>query len=113
MKVGFAYGIDYLIDTATAIIIDVAATPARWSAEVASTKIMLERVKDRFHLAPQRLATDAAYGSGLMIKWLMQRDIEPHIPPLDREHHTKGSSPAPNSALMPKQTHSLVRTANA
>jgi hypothetical protein len=71
-------------------IVDVAATPARWRAAVAATKTMLERVKDRFHLTPQGLAADAAYGSGLMIKWLMQRHIEPHIPLLDREHQTKG-----------------------
>jgi hypothetical protein len=90
MKVAFAYGINYLIDTAAAIIIDVAATPARWSAEVAATKTMLERVKERFGLQPQRLAADAAYGSGLMISWLMRRDIEPHIPLLDRERQTKG-----------------------
>ena len=25
-----------------------------------------------------------------MIGWLMQREIEPHISPLDREHQTKG-----------------------
>jgi hypothetical protein len=36
------------------------------------------------------LAADAAYGSGLMIGWLMRRGIEPHIPLLDREHQTKG-----------------------
>jgi Transposase DDE domain len=75
---------------AAAIIVDVAATPARWSAEVAATKTMLERVKELFGLRPQRLAADAAYGSGLMISWLMQRDIEPHIPLLDRERQTKG-----------------------
>ena len=32
------YGTNYLIDTKTAIIVDVEATPARWSAEVAATK---------------------------------------------------------------------------
>ena len=64
MKVAFAYGINYLIDTAAAIIIDVAATPARWSAEVAATKTMLERVKEHFGLQPQRLAEDAAYELG-------------------------------------------------
>jgi Transposase DDE domain len=78
------------IDTAAAIIVDVAATPARWSAEVAATKTMLERVKELFGLKPHRLAADAAYGSGLMIKWLMRHDIEPHIPLLDRERQTKG-----------------------
>jgi transposase len=41
MKVGFAYGTNYLIDLQRAIIVDVEATPARWSAEVAATKASL------------------------------------------------------------------------
>jgi hypothetical protein len=51
---------------------------------------MLERTQDCFGLKPQRLAADAAYGSGLMIGWLTRRGIEPHVPLLDREHQTKG-----------------------
>ena len=89
-KVGFAYGTNYLIDLQQAIIVDVEATPARWSAEVAATKTVLERTQACFGLKPQRLAADAAYGSGLMIGWLMRRGIEPHIPLLDREHQTNG-----------------------
>jgi transposase len=38
MKAVFAYATNYLIDTAAAVIVDVQATPARWSAEVAATK---------------------------------------------------------------------------
>jgi transposase len=90
MKAVFAYGDNYLIDTRTAIIIDVEATPARWSAEVAATKTMLQRAQASFGLKPQRLAADAAYGSGLMIGWLMRRAITPHVPILDHEHQTKG-----------------------
>jgi hypothetical protein len=90
VKVGFAYGTNYLIDTRRAVILDVEATPARWTAEVAATKAMLERTQECFGLKPQRLAADAAYGSGLMIGWLMRRGIEPHIPLLDREHQTNG-----------------------
>jgi hypothetical protein len=51
---------------------------------------VLERTRECFGLNPQRLAADAAYGSGLMIGWLTRRRIEPHIPLLDREHQTKG-----------------------
>jgi Transposase DDE domain len=89
-KVGFAHGGNHLIDLQQAIIVDVEATPARWSAEVAATKTVLERTRECFGLNPQRLAADAAYGSGLMIGWLMRHRIEPHIPLLDREHQTKG-----------------------
>ena len=91
MKVTFAYGCNYLIDLrAAAIIVDVQATPARWSAEVAVTKTMLARTETCFGLKPTRLAADAAYGSGLMIGWLTRREITPHIPILDREHQTNG-----------------------
>ena len=31
-----------------------------------------------------------AYGSGGMLAWLMQREIEPHIPVLDRPAQTNG-----------------------
>src|ERR1700722_3675051 len=89
-KLSFAYGTNYLIDNKLAIIVDVEATPARWQAEVAATKTMLERTKERFGLHPQRLAADTAYGSGLMIGWLMRRGIEPHVPLLDRERQTRG-----------------------
>jgi Transposase DDE domain len=51
---------------------------------------MLTRTQECFGLKPQRLAADAAYGSGLMIGWLIQRGIEPHIPLLDRQHQTNG-----------------------
>ena len=57
---------------------------------MATTKTMRERTQECFGLKPQRLAADAAYGSGLMIGWLMRRGIEPHIPLLDREHQTNG-----------------------
>ena len=89
-KLCFAYGTNYLIDNKLAIIVDVEATPARWQVEVAATKTMLERTKGRFGLHPQRLAADTAYGSGLMIGWLMRRGIEPHVPLLDRERQTRG-----------------------
>jgi transposase len=89
-KLTFAYGTNYLIDNKLAIIVDVEATPARWQAEVAATKTMLERTKERFGLQPRRLAADTAYGSGLMIGWLMRRGIEPHVPLLDRERQTRG-----------------------
>ena len=51
-----------MIDLQAAIIVDVQATPARWTAEVDATKAMLERTETCFDLKPRRLAADAAYG---------------------------------------------------
>lgn len=89
-KIAFAYGTNYLIDTKAAIIVDVEASPARWTVEVAATRTMIERAKDRFGLCPKRLAADTAYGSGGNLAWLMERGIEPRIPILDRTSQTNG-----------------------
>jgi transposase len=89
-KIAFAYGTNYLIDTKAAIIVDVEPSPARWTAEVAATRAMIERAASRFDLRPKRLAADTAYGSGGNLAWLMERGIEPHIPVLDRAAQTNG-----------------------
>jgi transposase len=89
-KIAFAYGTNYLINTKAAIIVDVEPSPARWTAEVAATRTMIERAAKRFGLTPQRLAADTAYGSGGMLAWLIEHGIEPHIPVLDRAGQTNG-----------------------
>jgi hypothetical protein len=63
-RVQFGYGLNYLIDIAHAIIVDVEPTPARTYDEVASTKTMLDRTERCFGLKPKRLAADTAYGTG-------------------------------------------------
>jgi transposase len=89
-KIAFAYGTNYLVDTKAAVIVDVEASPARGTAEVAATRAMIKRTKDRFDLQPKKLAADTAYGSGCNLAWLMERGIEPHIPIFDRSSQTNG-----------------------
>jgi transposase len=89
-KIAFAYGTNYLIDTKAAIIVDVEASPARGTAEVAATRAMIERTRERFGLHPKKLAADTAYGSGGNLAWLVEREIEPHIPIFDRSGQTNG-----------------------
>src|SRR4029077_7265275 len=68
-RVQFGYGLNYLIDVANAVIVDVEATPARTYDEVAATQTMLERTQERFDLKPKRLAADMAYGTGKFLGW--------------------------------------------
>jgi len=56
----FAYSDNYLIDTDLGVIVDVEATRSIRQAEVGSTKTMLNRVKGRFSLHPERLIADTA-----------------------------------------------------
>ncbi len=83
-KVMFGYSLNYLIDMEAPIIVDVEATPTRISKEVEAGKTMVERTQERFGLKPDRVAGDVAYGTGRLLAWLVDREIDPHIPVWDR-----------------------------
>jgi transposase len=87
-RVMFGYGLNYLIDTEHAIIVDVEATPARTKEEVAATRTMIERTDRRLGLRPGRLAADTAYGTGAFLGWLVDQGIAPHVPVWDRSRRT-------------------------
>jgi transposase len=90
-RVQFGYGLNYLIDIAHAIIVDIEPTPARSSDEVESTKIMLVRTERCFGLKPKRLAADTAYGTGKFLGWLIGTRIVPHIPVWDKSSREDGT----------------------
>jgi transposase len=88
----FAYATNYLIDLDHAVIMDVEATTAIRQAEVGAARTMIERVKDRHGLWPERLAADTAYGSAEMLNWLVhEQGIEPHIPVFDKSNRDDGT----------------------
>ena len=78
-----AYYDNYLIDTSSCVILEVEATPALFHQETAAARKMTERI-EKLDLHPKNLAADKAYGSGEFLAWLMTRDVEPHIPVIDR-----------------------------
>ncbi len=84
-----AYYDNYLIDTPSRVILAVEATPARFSQQTAAARRMLEQV-DKLGIRPECLGADKAYGSGEFLSWLLARDIQPHIPVIDRRHQTGG-----------------------
>ena len=90
-KVMFGYSLNYLIDMEGSVIVDVEATPTRISKEVDATETMIERTQDRFALRPKRLAGDVAYGTGEMLAWLVDHDIDPHIPVWDKSERGDGT----------------------
>ncbi len=83
-KVMFGYSLNYLIDMENTVIVAVEATPTRISKEVDATETMIERTEARFALKPRHVAGDVAYGTGEMLGWLVDRDIDPHIPVWDQ-----------------------------
>jgi hypothetical protein len=89
--VNFTYSLNYLIDMENAVIVDVEAPPTHIPKEVAATGSMVERVQVRFGLKPRHIAGDTAYGTGGMLGWLRERDIEPHIPVWDKANRVDGT----------------------
>ena len=88
----FAYSTNYLIDIAHGVILDVEATPAHRTAEVESTKVMVDRVEERFDLIPERLIGDTAYGAAAMLAWMVEeKAIEPHVPVWDKTERQDGT----------------------
>lgn len=78
----------YLIDNASCIILGVEATRARFRQETLAARRMLAQTKERFGVCPESLGADKAYGSGEFLAWLLERNIQPHIPVIDRRHQT-------------------------
>jgi transposase len=83
-KVMFGYSLNYLIDMEAPVIVDVEATPTRISKEVDASETMIARTEERFDLKPDHVAGDVAYGTGELLGWLVERDIDPHIPVWDQ-----------------------------
>ncbi len=87
----FAYDANYLIDNKAGIIVDAEGTRANRIAEIAIAETMIERVKERFNLRPRRLAGDTVYGAARLLKWLVERNISPHIPVWDKSARSDGT----------------------
>ena len=87
----FAYDANYLIDNKVGIILDAEGTRTNRTVEIAVAQAMVERVKRRFGLRPQRLAGDTAYGAVKLLKWLVDQKIAPHIPVWDNSARPDGT----------------------
>ena len=86
----FGYFTNYMIDTAHAVIVDVEATPARMAQEIVAAKAMLDRVATAHDIEPDILAADKGYGTGPFLAWLKDREVQAHIPVLDRQRQSEG-----------------------
>ena len=87
----YAYSTNYLVDTDHGIIVDVEPSTANRTQEAETTKIMIERVEERFGIKPQRLIGDTAYGTAAMLNWIVEiKQIEPHTPVWQKYEGTAG-----------------------
>lgn len=86
----FYYDANYLIDNRHGIIVDAEGTRANRREETAIAETMIARVMSRLGVKPHRLAGDTAYGTGRLLKWLVERGITPHVPVWDKSTRKDG-----------------------
>jgi hypothetical protein len=77
--------------------------------EIAITQTMVDRVERRFDLRPQRLAGDTVYGAVRLLKWLVDRNITPHVPVWDKSARTDGTFSRPTSSSIRSATSTSAR----
>jgi transposase len=81
----YAYSINYAVDVANAVIVDVEGSGPIRQAEVEAARRMIDRVEDRFKIKPRKLIGDTAYGAAKNLEWLVNtKGIEPHVPVFDK-----------------------------
>ena len=80
---------NYVIDTASRVILGVEASPALFHQQTVAARKMMERVQ-RLGVQAESLAADKAYGSGEFLSWVLAQGVQPHIPVIDRQHQTYG-----------------------
>ncbi|GJG88833.1 transposase [Gemmatimonadetes bacterium T265] len=86
----FAYYVNYLVDNARGVIVDVEATAARYSAEALAARVMIERTRADLGLSVTALGADRAYGSGPFLEWCRAAGVTAYVPVLDRRGQTRG-----------------------
>ncbi len=69
-------------------------------AEVGAARNMIERMKDRFDLYPERLAGDRAYGTAEMVGWWKSRGLNLTLPSSTRASATMAPSHAATSPMI-------------
>ena len=76
----FAYGLNAMIDTASGVVLDVEAAPARTADEPEAARRMVERMRTRREVVPDMLTADASYGSGHFLAWAEEAGVEAMVP---------------------------------
>jgi transposase len=88
----FAYCTNYLIDLDAGIIVDVEASSVSKTAESNATRIMVDRVEEKYDIKPKRLVGDTNYGTAPMLDWMVNdKGIEPHVPVWDKSERDDGT----------------------
>lgn len=62
----------------------------RQAHEIVAAKAMLDRSRDRVGFSPTSLAADKSYGTAPFLAWLLDRQVTPFVPVLDRKGQTDG-----------------------
>lgn len=76
----FSYRLNVMVDSASGIVLDARASPARRAEEPIAAYRMIDRVRARHGARPRMLPADRGHGSGHFLARLEGQGIEAHVP---------------------------------
>ena len=80
---------NYLVDSASCVIVGVQATAARMSQETVAAEDMLIRFAQWQGREPESVVADTTYGNGDFLQWLSDRNITPYMRTRDSIHRKR------------------------
>ncbi len=106
----FGYALSILIDAPNNVALDVAASPARFAAEVDAGRDMLARTAERFGYRPKRVAADTAYGSAAFLAFVRDQGARYRTSPFSNDpNRPRASSRRPLSPMTGSGTATLAQ----
>lgn len=88
------HGVSYLMDNRSRIILGADQNLPNRNADAETAVRLVGRLKWAYMLTPRTLGADKGYATGLFIHWLLEQEVQPHVPIMDaRGRNEKGIYP--------------------
>lgn len=116
----FSYSTNHMMDVENNVILDVEACPSVNSLEVATTKVMTNRIEKNYGIKPDYMLGDTAYGTADNLNYLVaEKNIKPYMPVWDKSNTNNGLYSRKDFTYVPEddeyecpQGHRLHTTGN-
>lgn len=85
------HGVSYVMDNKHRVIVGADHNLPNRNADAKTAVELVGRLKWAYHLSPHTLGADKGYATGVFVHWLLEQDVQPHVPIMDsRSRNDKG-----------------------
>jgi transposase len=85
------HGVSYVMDNKNRVIVGAERNLPNRNADAKTAVELVGRLKWAYQLRPRTLGGDKGYATGVFVHWLLEQNVEPHVPIMDsRSRNDKG-----------------------